>query len=90
MLTPTEKKNLIRSAHALKPTILIGKSGLTEAVLAEAEHTIAKHELVKIKIAADKKSDLQSLTETLCARLNCYHLRTIGKTVIVYRQKSED
>ena len=36
-LSNSERKNLRSQAHPLKPVVMIGQSGLTEAVLAEID-----------------------------------------------------
>jgi putative YhbY family RNA-binding protein len=42
-------------AHGLKPVIMIGQAGLTEAVLKEIELALDTHELLKIKIRAERE-----------------------------------
>ena len=38
-------------AHSLKPVILLGSNGLTEAVIAETDYALNHHELIKIKFS---------------------------------------
>jgi RNA-binding protein YhbY len=38
---------------------MVGQHGLSEAVLAELESTMTKHELLKIKIRAEDREDRQ-------------------------------
>ena len=45
------KQQLKARAHKLKPIVLIGGNGLTEAVQNEIEHSLTAHELIKIHIA---------------------------------------
>ena len=35
-------------AHALKPVVLMGANGLTEAVIAEIDYALNHHELIRI------------------------------------------
>ncbi|WP_143178888.1 YhbY family RNA-binding protein, partial [Burkholderia mallei] len=46
-LSPAERSALRSEAHALKPVVLIGAEGLTDAVLAEIEVHLAAHQLIK-------------------------------------------
>ena len=42
-------------AHSLKPVVLLGSNGLTEAVIAEIDFALNHHELIKIKIPTDDR-----------------------------------
>jgi RNA-binding protein YhbY len=48
-LTNNQKKFLRARGHTLKSIVMVGQHGLSEAVLAELESTMTKHELLKIK-----------------------------------------
>ena len=40
-------------AHSLKPVVMLGANGLTEAVVAEIDYALNHHELIKIKNGLD-------------------------------------
>jgi RNA-binding protein len=44
------KKQLKMQAHDLKPVVIIGQAGLTDAVLTEIDIALDYHELIKVKI----------------------------------------
>lgn len=46
-LSTKQKQYLKGLAHNLKPVVLMGANGLTEAVLAEIEIALDYHELIK-------------------------------------------
>ncbi|MBU2806158.1 YhbY family RNA-binding protein, partial [Acidithiobacillus ferridurans] len=48
MLDAKHRQALRGQAHALKPVVIIGAHGITDAVLAELEVAIHAHELVKV------------------------------------------
>jgi RNA-binding protein len=50
-----DKKKLRAEAHTLKPVVMIGQSGLTAAVVAEIEQAFDSHELIKVKIRAERE-----------------------------------
>ena len=56
MLSQREKKLLRGQAQRLKPTVLIGKNGLTETVETELKSALQREELVKIKFAMDRNA----------------------------------
>ena len=57
-LTPSERKDLKARAHHLDPVVMVGDSGLTPAVVAEAGRAIAVHELIKVRVAGDDRDML--------------------------------
>ena len=85
-LTPSERRALKARAHGLVPVILIGDKGLTGAVLAETERAIAVHELVKIRVQAERR-DREGILREICAKTDSSAVQHIGKMLVVYRKK---
>lgn len=83
------KQALKAKAHHLKPIILLGAKGLTEAVVAETNAALLTHELIKIKINGAEKEDRLIIANDLCAQLNAELIQMIGSTAIVYRKNEE-
>lgn len=84
-LTLEQRRFLRAQAHHLNPVVMIGDAGLTEAVIKEAERSIAAHELIKIKTHGGDKATRENLLEELCTRLNAAPVQHIGKILIVYK-----
>lgn len=82
------KKQLRTQAHLLKPVIIVGQSGLTEAVLKEIETTLDTHELIKIKIRADKE-ERKLIREQITADSKADLIQSIGQIIVIYRKKPE-
>ena len=61
ILTPAQRSELRSEAHALNPVVIIGAEGLTKAVLAEIDRSLAAHGLIKIRVFSD---DREALYET--------------------------
>ncbi|HHF7367578.1 TPA: ribosome assembly RNA-binding protein YhbY [Legionella bozemanae] len=83
------KKSLKAQAHHLKPVVLLGAKGLTEAVIAETDIALLAHELIKVKINGAEKEDRVIMAAELCEQLHAELVQMIGNTVIMYR-KNED
>ncbi len=83
------KQSLKAQAHHLKPVILLGAKGLTEAVVAETNIALLVHELIKVKINGAEKEDRLIMAHDLCQQLQAELVQMIGNTVIIYR-KNED
>lgn len=82
------KKQLKAQAHTLKPVIIVGQAGLTESVLKEIEITLDTHELIKIKIRAEKEQR-NAIRDQIVADTKAELIQTIGQIVVVYRKKPE-
>jgi len=78
------KKKLRAEAHALKPVIMIGQSGLTAAVLAEIELALECHELIKVKIRAER-DERKLISEKICSNTGAELIQTIGQIAVIYR-----
>jgi RNA-binding protein len=76
-------------AHSLKPIVLLGNNGLTEAVVAEIDFALNHHELIKVKIPTDNKETKELIVEAICRETNSTKIQVIGKTLIIYRQSEE-
>jgi RNA-binding protein len=81
--------SLRQRAHKLKPVVMIGSNGLTEAVQKETNLALESHELIKIKISSEDKPSRQEMINEICKVQDANVIQQIGHTVIIYR-KSED
>jgi RNA-binding protein len=79
-----DKKKLRAEAHTLKPVVMIGQSGLTAAVLTEIEQSLDSHELIKIKIRAER-DERKLICEKICTDTGAALIQTIGQIAIIYR-----
>jgi len=87
-LTVAERLALKGRAHALNPTVMIGNAGLTEAVLKEIAASLKVHELIKVKVMAERPAREVILME-ICSRLDAAPVQHIGKTLVIYRPNPE-
>jgi RNA-binding protein len=88
-LDTSTRKALKAQAHHLKPVILLGSKGLTEAVVAETDSALNAHELIKVKINGAEKADRIAMANSLCEQLKAELVQIIGNTAIVYRKNKE-
>ena len=88
-LTESQKKYLRGRGHALKPLIMVGDAGLTEALLIEYESTLSHHELIKVKIRGADRASRDEMINKLCVAHNAELVQRIGNVALVYR-KSHD
>lgn len=77
-------------AHHLKPVIMIGQNGLTDAVLAEIEIALDAHELIKIKIGSEDRDERAQITSSIGEQTQSDLVQSIGRTAVFYRKKPEE
>lgn len=83
-MNSADKKKLRAQAHSLKPVIMIGQFGLTAAVLAEIELALSSHELIKVKIRAERE-DRKQISEKICIDTGATLVQTIGQIAVIYK-----
>ena len=88
-ITKEQKKQLKSMAHHLKPVIMIGQNGLTTAVCEEIDRALDQHELIKVKIAADKKARLIIIDE-IVDKTASLPIHKIGQMGIFFRRNTKD
>lgn len=88
-LNKKQLQHLKALAHSLKPVVLLGSNGLTEAVIAEIDYALNHHELIKVKIPTDDREVKGLIVDAICRETNAEKVQVIGKTLIIFRA-SED
>jgi len=88
-LSKNQIKFLRGMCHDLKPVVMLGQKGLTEAVLSELEIALDHHELVKIKLSVDDRDARKQLVEEICQRCQAEVVQSIGKTLSIYRANTD-
>lgn len=76
-LTGSQRKYLRGVAHGHKPLVQIGKEGLSANVLSSIDTAIEAHELIKVKISAEREQR-ERLVPVIEDRLNCECVGTVG------------
>lgn len=84
-LTPRERSALRAAAHPLRPVVLIGDNGLTEAVLKEIDMNLSAHELIKVRAGTADREEREAMLNSICETLSCAAVHHLGKMLILYR-----
>jgi len=84
-----QKRYLKGLAHTIKPVVLIGNKGLTETVLAEIDNALEQHELIKIRVSGQERSDRIMILNEIAAKTNSDLVMVIGHIGGFYRPAKE-
>lgn len=88
-LTKQQKQQLRALAHALKPVVMVGNQGLTQAVQLEIHRALEDHELIKIKIAGGDRTARKQIADEILAEQAAEIIQSIGHVIIIYRQSQK-
>ena len=92
MLTSKQRAELRAQANSLDTTLMVGKDGVTEAVIAEADNQLTARELVKGKVLENAMLSPREVCDALCEELGADGISVIGTKFVIYRfsQKVQD
>ncbi|MBU6335367.1 MAG: YhbY family RNA-binding protein [Chloroflexi bacterium] len=79
-----QRARLRSLAHALRPALMIGQHGLTEAVIRAGDAALAA-ELIKVRFL-DHREERAALAARLATALGAELVGLIGHVAIVYRR----
>lgn len=85
MLTSKERAELRSRATTLDTTLMVGKGGVTDGVIAEAENLLDAHELVKGKVLEGAMMTPREVCDEICAATGADGVGVIGTKFIIYR-----
>ena len=85
MLTSKERSELRAQATTLETTLMVGKGGVTEAVIAEADNQLDARELVKGKVLEGAMMTPREVCDELCEATGAEGVAVIGTKFVIYR-----
>ncbi len=85
MLTSKERAELRAQANTLDTTLMVGKGGVTEAVIAEAETQLEARELVKGKVLEGAMMTPREVSDAICEETGADGVAVIGTKFVIYR-----
>ena len=84
-ITDKQRRWLKRQVHHLKPVVLLGQAGLTDAVVAEIDSALTCHELIKVKVNAGDRDLRDALVAEIADRTASDLVDRIGHMAAFYR-----
>ena len=85
MLTSKERAELRAKANPLETTLIVGKGGVTEAVVAETDNQLTARELVKGKVLEGAMMTPREVSDALCEATGADGVAVIGTKFVLYR-----
>ena len=85
MLTSKERAELRSQANTLDTTLMVGKGGVTDAVIAEADNQLTTRELVKGKVLEGAMMTPREVCDEICQATGADGIAVIGTKFVIYR-----
>ncbi len=85
MLTSKERAELRAQANSIETTLMVGKDGVTENVIAEAENLLIARELVKGKVLESALMSAREVSDAICEATGADGISCVGSKFVIYR-----
>lgn len=88
-LSEKQRRHLKGLAHPLKPVVLMGNAGLTDAVVAATVEALDHHELIKVRLPGMERDARDATLANLAQRTASTMVTRIGHVAVLYRPHPE-
>ena len=85
MLTSKERAELRAKANTLETTLIVGKGGVSEALVADAELQLDARELVKGKVLEASMLTAREACHAICEATGADGVSVVGNKFVIYR-----
>ena len=89
-MTSKQRAMLRAMANDYQPIIYIGKEGVTEALIKDADAALEARELVKGSMGRNADVDLRQAVQELCDALGAEPIQVIGRKFVIFRQSEKN
>ena len=85
MLTSKERAQLRAQANTLETTLIVGKNGVTDTLIGEADNQLTARELVKGKVLEGALLSPREACDAICEATGADGVAVIGTKFVIYR-----
>ena len=85
MLTSKQRAEFRAQANTLDTTLMVGKDGVTENVVAEADKLLTARELVKGKVLESALMSAREVSDAICEATGAEGISCVGSKFVIYR-----
>ena len=87
-LTSRQRGRLRSLAHSLEPAVLVGRAGVTDAVVREVDDALEARELIKVRLPGDREERARAAA-AMAERTSSELAGQIGRVAILYRRNPD-
>lgn len=89
MLTSKQRAELRSEANTLETTLMVGKGGVTQQVLAEAATQLEARELVKGRVLETALLSAREVSDAICEGLGADGVQCVGSKFVIYKKSQK-
>lgn len=90
MLTSKQRAELRAMANTIDTILQVGKGGISETLIAQADDALRARELIKGRVLENSLLSPREVSSALCEALNAEPVQVIGTRFVIYRENPED
>ncbi len=86
-----KQRRFLRGLGAgLRPTVFVGKEGMSDALVKSLEEAYANSELIKVRLERGCPLSRKEAAPELASRTDSHLIQVLGRTVLLYRPDPEE
>ena len=85
MITSKQRAELRAKANELDTTLMVGKEGVTDALISELDRQLEARELVKGKVLETALMSAREVCDELCQALSAEGIQCVGNKFVLWR-----
>lgn len=89
MITGKQRARLRGLANSTETILQIGKGGLTDAAVNQADDALTARELIKLRVLETSPLTAREAAQEIAARLNADVVQVIGTRFVLFRRNPE-
>jgi len=89
-LTGSEKRELSKRGHTLKPQVTLSADEISEGQVAHLRHMFEKLDLIKVRLAAESREARELAAQQLAEQVPCELVQQIGHVVLLYLPRAAE
>ena len=89
-MTSKQRAYLRGLANTMEPILHVGKGGISDAMIKQADDALEARELIKGKVLETAPATAREVAEEIAAKVNAEVVQVIGRTFVLFRQKEKD
>ncbi len=90
MLTSKQRAALKAMANNIEPIIFVGKAGITDNVIMQAEEALTARELIKGTVQQASPMGAAEALETIAQKTGAQAVQSSGRKFVLYRPRPKD
>mgnify|MGYP003292212484 FL=1 len=89
-MTGKERAELRKQANTLTAIFQIGKKNITEPLVEAVDAALKKRELIKLSVLETSELSAKEAAQQLAEATNAEVIQSIGRNLVLYREKEEE